>query len=56
MKKMNLLAAVCAMLGMAAVVVSNFHGGVPPPDDGTGNVVLAHGGVPPPDDGTGNIV
>jgi hypothetical protein len=52
-------ATICTILALALVVGavangSNFHGAMPPPDDGTGNSITAHGAMPPPDDGTGN--
>ena len=54
-------ATICTILALALLVGvgaygSNFHGAMPPPDDGTGNIVTAHGAMPPPDDGTGNMV
>jgi len=60
MKASASYATICTVLALALVVGavangSSFHGTMPPPDDGTGNIV-AHGTMPPPDDGTGNII
>jgi hypothetical protein len=54
-------ATICTILALALVVGavangSNFHGAMPPPDDGSGTIVTAHGAMPPPDDGSGTIV
>jgi hypothetical protein len=54
-------ATICTILALALVVGavangSNFHGAMPPPDDGSGNSVTAHGAMPPPDDGSGNFL
>ncbi len=51
---------ICTILALALVVGavangSNFHGAMPPPDDGTGHIT-AHGAMPPPDDGTGHVI
>jgi hypothetical protein len=59
-RRLTVYATICTMLALALVTGavangSSFHGSVPPPDDGAGNIV-AHGSVPPPDDGAGNIV
>jgi hypothetical protein len=54
-------ATICTILALSLLVGlgaygSTFHGAMPPPDDGTGNITTAHGAMPPPDDGTGNIL
>jgi len=52
-------ATICTILALALVLGavangSNFHGAMPPPDDGSG--MVAHGAMPPPDDGSGMVI
>jgi hypothetical protein len=61
LRSLTSYATICAILAVTLVVGavangSNQHGSMPPPDDGSGNIVAQHGSMPPPDDGSGNIV